>query len=141
VPSIHAIVTRGFGTFAAVADVPTRGYGTGAAPPPVVTTTPGSAVGGGARIERHSLWRGKTLKDDLRKAILGLEDVPEAQPELKRIVRKVAETRLPKVAPVRLPHVDFEALAKDVERAWQVVELWEMYRQEQEDDDDLLLLS
>lgn len=107
--------------------------------PPVVTGT--GAVGGGARIERHSRWRGKTLRDDLRAAILGLEEVHEAQPELKRIVAKVAEKRLPKVAPVRLPHVDFEALARDVERAWRVVELWEIYRQEQEDDDDLLLLS
>lgn len=49
-PSIHAIVTRGYGTFAGVTDIPTRGFGTGAVPPVIVTAEVGGA--GNWRLDR-----------------------------------------------------------------------------------------
>lgn len=100
-PSVYAIVTRGFGTFAGVADVPTRGFGTGAAPPaPAVTQS------GGVK-QRLYRARGPLLPWEKIKE----QDVVVAKTKRKRI--KVTDEQAAAVGALAgvVPHETFKEVA------------------------------
>lgn len=100
-PSIAAIVTRGFGSYASVNDVPTRGFGTNAVlPPEPAATIPGGHDGTRRRkrrarvIKYHEFAtlqeREAALKEAITEAEVTLSPAPvPLAPEVDEQIRKM----------------------------------------------------
>lgn len=149
-PSIHAIVTRGFGTFAGVADVPTRGFGTEADAPQVDIVPSGAMLAAW-----RSRWRKyyervekgrKKRRDAERDIAASLEELyaeltgeqrARLVPALQRADAVAADAgkRAPAAA-----DINWRAVARTADAAERVYAAWARKRMDEEDDEVIALL-
>lgn len=85
-PSIHAIVTRGFGVFAGVADVPTRGFGTEADATQPPADEPETYSGGWLTVRDYDTRRRERVAEERQR--LGITSIPDAA---EVAIRRVAD--------------------------------------------------